>query len=347
MSRTVPEIAGIKAYDKEGIDELVKELGLPAFRSKQLVEWIYGKGAASYEDMTNLPKALRERLAAEQPLYRAEVARKLVSQDGSRKYLVRYQDGTLVEAVGIPGKNRLTVCFSTQAGCAMNCAFCATGKGGFTRNLAPGEIFDQVALIGEDFGKRVTNVVAMGQGEPFANYEATIAAARFMNAENGLNVGARHITISTCGVIPMIRRFAGEPEQFTLAISLHSAVQKTRNKLMPSMRQYELDRLRDSIVSYSETTGRRPTFEYAMVAGINDTDEELDALVEYCRKMLCHVNLIALNRVPGSRYQPSDEERIELFSETLNRHGIETTVRNSRGSDIDGACGQLMQRVKS
>lgn len=343
MSRTVPDIAGIKAYDRAGIAELVTDLGLPAFRAKQLEEWLYAKRASSYDEMTNLPKQLREQLAEQHPLHVATIEHKLVSEDGARKYVIRYADGALVEAVGIPSKNRLTVCFSTQAGCAMECAFCATGKGGFLRNLAPGEIVDQVMLVGDDFGRRVTNAVAMGQGEPFNNYDATLGALRFLNMSNGANIGARHMTISTCGVIPMIRRLALEPEQFTLAVSLHSAVQRTRDKIMPGVSAYGLDRLRDSLVSYSEATGRRPTFEYALMYGINDSPEERDALVDYCKRMLCHVNLIPLNKVEGSRFKPSDPSRVQEFCDALTSKGIEATIRNSRGADIQGACGQLIQ----
>lgn len=341
MSRTAPEIAGIKAFDPEGIDELLNGMGLPSFRSKQLKGWIYGKQASSYDEMTNLPKAMRESLAKDYPLKRASIESVVKSKDGTRKYLIRYSDDTLVEAVGIPSKDRLTVCFSTQAGCAMGCAFCATGKGGFFRNLAPGEIFDQVSLISEDFGQRVSNAVAMGQGEPFNNYDSVIGALRFMNAEYGMNIGARHLTISTCGIVPMIRRLASEGEQFTLAVSLHTAVQRTRDKLLPNVSQYTLERLRDSLVSYSETTGRRPTFEYAMIAGVNDTEEELQALIGFCKKLLCHINLIPLNKVQESGYKPSDIERVKYFEKSLNSKGIETTIRASRGKDIQGACGQL------
>lgn len=343
MSRTVPDIAGIKAYDISGIYELIDELGFPKFRAKQLIEWIYGKNVNSYEDMTNLPKSMREKMSEEYPLNPSKIVDSVESYDGTKKYIIEYSDGTLVEAVGIPTKTRLTVCFSTQAGCPMACAFCATGKGGYKRNLAPGEIYDQVALISRDFGRRATNAVAMGQGEPFLNYDSVIGAARLLNSEAGANIGARHITISTCGIIPMIRRFANEPEQFTLAISLHSANQYTRNKLMPHCREYELDRLRASIKSYSDTTGRRPTFEYAMMRGMNDTEEEKEALIEFCSKMLCHVNLIALNPIENARFKPSDPERIEDFKNSLESKGIETSVRNSRGSDIQSACGQLVQ----
>ena len=343
MSRTLPEIAGIKAYDTQGLEQLAAEIGLPKFRVKQLIGWIYGKHVSSYDQMTNLSKDLRAQLAEQYPLYVAKIAAMEESHDGTRKYVIEYNDGTLVEAVGIPSRDRLTVCFSTQAGCYMECAFCATGKGGFKRNLAPGEIYDQIALISKDFGRRVTNAVGMGQGEPFLNYDAAIGALRFLNSSDGANIGARHITLSTCGIVPMISKFANEPEQFTLAVSLHSATQRTRDKLMPNVVNYNLDRLRSALVSYSEQTGRRPTFEYAVIEHINDTQEEIDELIEFCRGMLCHVNLISLNKVKGSRFQPSSRERIQQICDLLNQRGIETTIRHSRGADIKGACGQLLQ----
>jgi 23S rRNA (adenine2503-C2)-methyltransferase len=347
MERTTSEIAGIKAFDEQGIIALMKDLGQPAFRAKQLIQWIYAKGAHSYDEMTNLPAALRDELAARYPLFVPELEERLVSKDGSRKYLVRFADGTSVETVGIPSNHRLTVCVSTQAGCNMGCAFCATGKLGLIRSLAPGEICDQVRIVADDFGERPTNVVTMGQGEPFMNYDSVLGALRFLNSPDGFNIGARHLTVSTCGILPMIRRFAAEPEQFTLAISLHSAVQKTRNRLMPGVRNYTLDRLHDSVAAYGEKTRRRPSFEYALIAGQNDTDEELEALVEFCKNMLCHVNLIPLNTVSGTGLKPSTRERAEEFATALGRTGIEVSIRNSRGSDICGACGQLKQASAS
>lgn len=339
--------AGIKAFSREGLAEVVAQTGQPAFRAKQLEQWIYGKGASSYDEMSNLPKAMREQLAREYPLYRPSIVTKQVSVDGTRKYLLRYHDGTMVETVGLPTKDRLTVCFSTQAGCQMRCSFCSTGKSGFARSLAPGEMVDQIRVVSEDFGRRVTNAVSMGQGEPFLNYDNTLAALRFINAKGGFEIGARHITVSTCGVLPQIRRFAAEPEQFTLAVSLHSAVQETRNSLMPGVRQYPLERLKESLRSYVDSTGRRVSLEYAMIAGVNDTDDELRALTGFCHKLLCHVNLIPVNAVPLSRYRPADSDRISLFIDRLQKTGTECTLRTARGADIDGACGQLKQKNSS
>lgn len=344
MDRPTVELVGIKALDREGLQTAVRELGQPAFRARQLEQWIYGKGARSYDEMTNLPASLRTHLSETAPLHYPEILKREVSSDGTRKYLLSLADGTTVETVGIPSNHRLTVCFSTQAGCAMGCAFCATGRGGLTRSLAPGEMVDQVHLVAEDFGERATNAVSMGQGEPFANYDNTLAALRFMNSEDGLNIGARHLTVSTCGILPMLHRFAAEPEQFTLAVSLHSAVQETRNRLMPGVRNYPLDRLHDSLVSYGQTTGRRPSLEYSLVSGENDTREELEALLGFCSHMLCHVNLILMNEVAGTGLKASDPEKAEEFARALGRVGIEVSLRRSRGADISGACGQLRQK---
>ncbi len=344
MERATVETVGIKALSRKEIaDIMTGELGMPAFRSKQLIQWLYGKRVFSYDEMTNLPLSLRETLATNYPLSKPKILEKQVSSDGTRKYLIGLQDGASVETVGIPSKDRITVCASTQAGCPMRCAFCATGKNGYTRNLGPGEIVDQVAVVANDFGQRITSVVLMGQGEPFLNYDAALEALRILNDKDGFGIGARHLTVSTCGLLPNIRRFAAEPEQFTLAVSLHSAVQETRDKLMPGVKQYSLDRLHDSIASYASQTGRRPTFEYAMIEGVNDNDNELKALIAFCRHTLCHVNLIKYNPVKGLPYNPSSDERVEAFQKGLEGAGVETTVRKSRGSDINAACGQLKQ----
>lgn len=345
MERSTTQAAGIKSFDRQGLEELMSAMHQPTFRAKQLEQWLYAKGVSSYDDMTNLPADLRAELAGRFPLHSPTITTKQVSSDGSRKYLVTFADGVSVETVGIPANHRLTVCVSTQAGCAMGCAFCATGKGGLVRSLVPGEICDQVRVVSQDFEERPSNVVTMGQGEPFMNYDSTLAALRFLNSPNGFNIGARHLTVSSCGVLPMIHRFASEPEQFTLAISLHSAIQKTRNRLMPGVRKYSLERLHDSVAAYGEKTGRRPSFEYALIAGENDSDEELEALIDFSRNMLCHINLIAMNAVPGTGFRAGTPERAEEFARAIGRVGIEVSIRKSRGADIAGACGQLKQTI--
>lgn len=324
----------------------LEELGQPKFRAKQVEEWLWEKGATSFDEMSNLPKTLRAALAERFTLGGMEQLAKQISEDGSRKYLLRLADGASVECVGMPTGQRLAVCASTQAGCAMGCAFCATGAAGLTRSLTASEIYGQVMHARDDFGTRVTSVVLMGQGEPFANYDATVAALRRFNSPDGLGIGARHLTVSTCGVIPQILRFAREPEQFTLAVSLHSAVQRTRNLLMPGVKRWSLLNLYEAMGTYVDLTGRRPTYEYALIRGINDTDEELASLVDFCRGTLAHVNIIQLNNVPGSKFQPSSEARAGEFVRRLGQVGVEATVRVSRGADIDAACGQLRQRVE-
>lgn len=334
----------IRLLDLEELQNLVKELGQPAFRAKQLNEWIHEKNVCSFDEMTNLPVAMREKLSERFSFNVPVELVKQVSKDGSRKYLLQFADGVSVETVGMPNRNKLAVCISSQAGCAMGCAFCATGLAGLSRSLTAQEMVDQVLHVSRDFGERVTSVVFMGQGEPFANFDATIDALRALNDPDGLAIGARHLTVSTCGVIPGIRRFAELPEQFTLAISLHSAVQGTRNQLMPGVKKYTLPRLHEAIQLYVEKTGRRPTYEFAMIDGINDTNPEMQALIDFCAGTLCHVNLIQLNNIPDSPFRPSPIEKVETLQCRLTMHGVETTIRNSRGSDIDAACGQLKQR---
>ena len=230
----------IKTYSLPELASVMKELGQPAFRAQQLQEWLYQRHASSYDEMTNLPGSLRATLAERFPLTMPTVVDRQISKDGTRKYLVEFDDGIRVETVGIPSRNgdRLTVCFSTQAGCPIACAFCATGQEGFARNLTPGEIVDQVLIVQEDMGKRVTNAVGMGQGEPFLNYDNTMAALRILNHKKGLEIGARHISVSTCGSLPVLERFSEEPEQFTLAVSLHAARQPIRDLIMPNVARY-------------------------------------------------------------------------------------------------------------
>ena len=327
------------------LQALLSSLGQPAFRAKQVEEWVWVKNAQSFDEMTNLPKALREQLAQHLTLGGVTEVARQVSADGSRKYLLLYPDGVSVECVGMPSRNRLAVCASTQAGCAMGCAFCATGAAGLTRSLSASEIYEQVMHVRDDFNARVTSVVLMGQGEPFMNYDATLGALRRLNSADGAGIGARHLTVSTCGVIPQIMRFANEPEQFTLAISLHSAVQRTRNALMPGVRRYSLVNLYNVMGEYVNKTGRRPTYEYALIGGVNDTESELQALCDFCEGTLAHVNLIQLNEVEGSKFRPSTQARAEDFVRRLAGVGVEATIRNSRGADIDAACGQLKQRI--
>ena len=336
-------------YSAQGIEQLVESLGQPKFRAKQLIQWLYKHGVRTYDDMKNIPARMREDLSRIAPLIPPIIVDKQVSKDGTRKFLLEFADGRQVETVGIPSRDsntkgnprRLTVCFSTQVGCPMRCSFCATGKEGFTRNLAPGEMVWQVLACQNDFDMRVSNLVAMGQGEPFLNYDNVVAALQFMNSPEALGIGARHISVSTCGIIPGILRFGNEHEQYTLAISLHSAIQEQRDLLMPGCVGVKLPELQSALRDYQRKSGRRITFEYLMIQDVTDTNDSLDALIGYCRGMLSHVNLLKINHIDGSPFEPTPKRRLEWFQQQLESSGIETTIRDSRGSDIDGACGQL------
>ena len=345
-----PSITGkhdLRSMTRGQLQELMSELGQPAFRVKQIEEWVWRKNVSSLDEMSNLPKTLRHALQDRVTLDSAEEIARQLSADGSRKYLLRFPDGVSVECVGMPSKGKLAACASSQAGCGIGCAFCATGMSGLTRSLSAGEIYEQVMHVRDDFGRRVTSVVLMGQGEPFANYTETLAALRRLNSPDGAGIGARHLTVSTCGIIPMIKRFANEPEQFTLAVSLHSAVQRTRDMLMPGVKKYSLIHLYDIMNEYVNKTGRRPSYEFALIRGVNDSDNEIAALCDFCRDNLAHVNLIMLNEVKGSKFQPSTNERAREFVRRLTSVGVEATIRDSRGSDIDAACGQLKQNVEN
>ncbi len=335
----------IKTYSFQRLQALFKEWNIPQYRAQQVYTWIYQKGVHSYDEMTNLPHSLREQLAADLPFLPAQIMNKQVSQDGTRKYLIEFHDGSLTEMVAIPSHDRLTVCFSTQVGCAMSCSFCATGKEGFTRNLLPGEMVEQVLLVQDDMKRRVSNLVAMGQGEPFLNYNNLIDALHIFNDKKGLHIAARHITVSTCGIIDGIKRFSQENEQFTLAVSLHSALQDTRDDIMPAVKHQPLDVLQKALIKYQKETNRRVTFEYLLIAGVNDSHKHLMALIDYCSGLKCHVNLIRLNAVEESPLKPSSQRKTEEFVNTLTQAGIEATLRRSRGSDIDGACGQLKNKL--
>ena len=344
-----------RAFESYGLEEialLVDGLGFPKFRTKQLVQWVYSHGVCSYDEMSNLPAKMREVLKNQAPLHIPSIADRQISKDGSRKYILQLSDGKQVESVGIPsfdtdseGKpRRLTVCFSTQVGCPMQCAFCATGQEGLSRNLLPGEMAQQILCVQRDFGMKVTNVVAMGQGEPFLNYGNFIKALHIINNPEAMNIGARHITVSSCGIIDGINRFGKEPEQFTLAISLHAAQQDVRDFLMPRCQNMPLEQLKQSLQTYYSLLKRRVSFEYLMIKGINDRKEDLDALISYCKGLHVHINLIPLNKVDGSKWIPSQPKTIKFWLDYLGKAGIEASLRNSRGSDIDGACGQLKNK---
>lgn len=351
-----PDRPDLKSLPPEALAEYMASLGEPPYRARQVMRWLYVRDDADPHHWTNLPKTLRDRLAGEARVTVITPIEALRSRrDRTTKYLWALVDGAAVESVAIFEGPRLTVCFSTQVGCGLGCRFCATGRGGFVRDLTAGEIVDQLLGtrrkleadtegVGRKAAGRITNAVAMGQGEPFLNYEEVLAALRIMNSADGLGIGARRITVSTCGVTEGIRKLATEPEQFGLAVSLHAARQKLRNQLMPGVRRWPISELRPALEMYTKATGRRVTLEYAMLAGVNDTDEDLEALAAFCRGLLCHVNLIPANPVAGQEHEPSPRARLECFQSALASRRIETTVRRRHGADIQAACGQLAQR---
>ena len=334
----------IYTLSREQLILLAKETGQPSFRGKQLYEWLYVHSVNSFAEMSNLPQSLRQDLEERYTLIKPIIFHKAISRDGTRKYVFQLEDGVLIESVGIPsGKNneRLTVCFSTQAGCAMQCSFCATAKEGFIRNLSIGEIVNQILLVQSDFKHRVTNIVGMGQGEPFANYDHVLEALHIINDPKGIALGARHITLSTCGILSGIERFSHEPEQFTLAVSLHAVLQNKRAALMPGTAGIFLPELKEALQNYTARTNRRVTLEYLLIKNENDSEEDLQALLRFCSDLLCHVNLLPLNDVTGSCWKPSDKAVVHHWISSLMGHGVEATMRQSRGSNIDAACGQL------
>lgn len=342
----------INLYDlsRDEVTDLIIGWGFPRFRADQLWHWLYESKANSFDAMTNLPQDLRERLKAHSELGRLEVVRALQSSDGeTRKYLFRLPDGQFIETVLMEyDDNRRTACISTQAGCAMGCVFCATGQMGFARHLTEGEIIEQalhVARILESEGDRLSNVVLMGMGEPFHNYDNTLDAIRKMMDDHGLGIGQRHITVSTVGLVPAIRRFADEDLQVRLAISLHAATDDERSALLPINRKWDISELLDTVREYISKTGRRVTFEWAAILGENDTPEQAHALGKLLRGMLAHVNIIPLNPTGGYGGKPTDPDRLNRFIEILASYGIPATVRVRRGIDINAGCGQLKADV--
>jgi len=330
-----------------GMEELagfVKELGEPAYRARQLMEWLYQRGVSDFDAMTNLPKTLRQTLAERAYVQGATVAHVQVSGDGTRKYLLRVNDGDTVEAVLIPEGARLTACLSSQIGCGIGCRFCATALMGLIRNLAPGEIAGQLAAIQQEAGVRVTNVVMMGMGEPLANYASVMRALRLMNHPLGFGLGARRLTISTAGIVPRIRDLAREDLQVGLAVSLHAPDDATRDLLVPINRRYPIAELMAACRDYVAQTHRRVTFEYVMLSGVNDSPAAARQLAALLKGLLCHVNLIPFNPVPETGFDRPDDAVIKRFQQELTERGIPATIRRSRGTDIDAACGQLRRR---
>lgn len=320
-----------------------KELGEPAYRAGQICQWIWQKHAESADEMTNLSKPLREKLAENLDFAFPQLAREQKSADGTRKFLWRLRDGESVESVLMKQGDRLTACISTQVGCPLQCTFCATGLSGFVRNLSAGEIAGQVAAIEKKMGREINNVVYMGMGEPFLNTEAVLKSIRMLNDPKLRNLGIRHITVSTSGIIPGIRALADSGLGVRLAISLHAADGELRSMLMPVNNSYPVEELREALVEYQETTGDRITIEYALFGGVNDGVERARELVRYLRGIHVYVNLIPCNSVEG-RYAKPEAEDVLRFKSVLQTAGFECEIRAEQGADIDAACGQLRRK---
>lgn len=332
----------IKSMTPEELAAWLKELGEPAFRAKQIFKWLY-RGVESFEEMTDLSKALRQKLEEEALLTPPTVARKQVSQeDGTIKYLWRLADGNCVESVLMRYRHGNTVCISCQVGCRMGCAFCASTIAGKVRDLTPAEMLDQVLFTQIDSGAPVSNIVLMGIGEPLDNFDTVLRFLELVNHPDGLNIGMRHISLSTCGLTEKIDKLAQHELQLTLSVSLHAPDDETRSKIMPVNRGVGVEKLLETCRRYFDRTGRRVSYEYAMIDGVNDADWQADLLAKRLRGAPAHVNLIPLNEVEESPLKPS--RRVASFQKRLEGHGVTVTVRRKLGGDIDASCGQLRRK---
>lgn len=324
------------------LTEFMEQLGEKPFRAKQVYQWMHVKLARSFEEMTNISISLREKLEANSVYISLKPVQVLESGiDGTRKYLFALNDQNVIESVLMKYKHGNSVCISSQVGCRMGCRFCASTLDGLTRNLTASEMLDQIYMIQKTTGERVSNVVVMGSGEPFDNYDNLVRFIRLLSDENGLNISQRNITVSTCGIVPGIRQFSKEGLSVTLALSLHAPNDEVRKTLMPIANKYSLSEILPACREYYETTGRRLTFEYSLVQGVNDNLDEVRRLTELIRNMHGHVNLIPVNPIKERDYRQSGREAIEAFKAYLEKHGINVTVRREMGRDIGGACGQL------
>jgi 23S rRNA (adenine2503-C2)-methyltransferase len=315
--------------------------GEPAYRAKQVFEWIYQKGADSFAAMTDLPKGLRQRLENKFRLGILELAEKLRSEDGTEKFLFRLSDGRLIETVLILSIGRRTLCLSTQVGCKFACVFCASGAGGFERNLLPSEMLGQVLFLRDRLEVRLTNFVFMGMGEPLDNLDNLVRTVRIMNSREGMSIAARRITVSTVGIVPAIEKLEGLGLQVSLSLSLHATTDELRSRLLPANRKYPLAEVIKAGAHYARTTGRMITIEYILISGLNDLEADARRLVSIARRLRAKVNLIPYSPGCGPRFAPSPAPRMQAFVQVLENLGVETTIRRSKGADIRAACGQL------
>ncbi len=335
----------IKSMTLSELTEEFTALGEKAFRARQMYQWMHEKLARDYEEMSNLPKSLREKCKERYTYISLQTVQVQESKlDGTRKYLFGLSDGNVVESVWMKYHHGNSVCISSQVGCRMGCSFCASTLDGLERNLTASEMLDQIYAITRLTGERVSNVVVMGTGEPMDNYDNLVRFIRLLTDESGLHISQRNVTVSTCGLVPNMRRLAQEHFQITLALSLHAATDEKRRRLMPVAKRYSIRELMETCAYYFEQTGRRITFEYSLVGGVNDTKEDARELIGLAGPLNCHVNLIPVNPIKERDYVQSDGEAIKAFKNMLEKNKIPCTIRREMGRDIDGACGQLRRR---
>ena len=335
----------IKSFNLEELTAFIEKNGEKAFRAKQVYQWLHVKQVDAFDEMTNLSKAFREKL--EQLCYITDLHQEAVQIskiDGTRKYLFLLKDGNVIESVLMRYKHGNSVCISSQVGCRMGCRFCASTLDGLVRGLKPSEMLDQIYKIGKDIGERISNVVVMGTGEPMDNFDNLLKFIELLTDENGLNISQRNLTVSTCGIVPRMRELADRQLSITLALSLHASNQQKRLELMPVANKYDIHEVIDACRYYFDKTGRRVTFEYSLVGGVNDTDEDAKELSQLIHGMNCHVNLIPVNPIKERDYVQSNAAVIAAFKNKLEKNGINVTIRREMGRDIDGACGQLRKR---
>ncbi|WP_242840772.1 23S rRNA (adenine(2503)-C(2))-methyltransferase RlmN [Butyrivibrio proteoclasticus] len=335
----------IKSLTLEELKQLIEDLGEKAFRAKQLYEWMHVKRARSYDDMTNIPKSLKEKLSENCDYVSLKSVMVQESQiDDTKKFLFALSDGNVIESVFMKYKFGVSVCISSQVGCRMGCKFCASTLDGVERNLLPSEMLDQIYSISEITGEKVSRVVVMGSGEPLDNYDNLLRFIKLLTDENGMNLGQRNLTVSTCGIVPNILRLAEENLSINLALSLHASNNDKRKELMPIANKYELSEVLDACRTYFEKTGRQLTFEYSLVGDVNDTDEDARELAQLLKGINAVVNLIPVNPIKERSYKPTDRTKALAFKNKLEKSRINVTIRREMGRDIDGACGQLRRR---
>ena len=335
----------IKSLDMQELTEYIEAIGQKKFRAKQLYEWMHIHLARDYDEMTNISKDMRDYLRENTLLVSLKPVDVQVSNiDGTRKYLFELSDGNCVESVLMRYKHGISVCISSQVGCKMGCRFCASTIDGWIRNLNVSEMLDQIYAISEDVGERVSNVVVMGTGEPLDNYDNLIKFIRMLTDDNGLNISQRNITVSTCGIVPKIEGLQKEDLNITLALSLHASSQAKREEIMPIAKTYDIKETVGAMKKYADATGRRITYEYTLIAGVNDTDEDAKSLAELIKCSLGHVNLIPVNPIKERNYKASSQEAVLDFKKKLEKNAINVTIRRKMGREIDGACGQLRRK---